>query len=101
MSKIDLRHEDTRTRGQEDTESVRTYVVEGLVKVGAGRWVVWTASGSYAVKDFGHIEEGMLSFTASIDADSEAAAIAEFVGTYFPMSDDGPEVFDEVLIRSS
>ena len=43
----------------------------------------------------------MLSFTASIEADSEAAAIAEFVGTYFPMSDDGPEVFDEVLIRSS
>ena len=53
------------------------------------------------MKDFGHIEEGMLSFTASIDADSEAAAIAEFVGTYFPMSDDGPEVFDEVLIRPS
>ncbi|NKB92691.1 MAG: hypothetical protein GKR85_10550 [Candidatus Nanopelagicales bacterium] len=78
-----------------------SYVVEGLVKVGAGRWVVWTANGSYTVKDFGHIEEGMLSFTASIDADSEAAAIAEFVGTYFPMSDDGPEVFDEVLIRSS
>ncbi len=61
-----------------------TYVVEGLVKVGAGRWVVWTVHGSYAVKDFGHIEEGMLSFAASIDADS-----------------DGPEVFDEVLIRSS
>ncbi len=40
-----------------------TYVVEGLIKVGAGRWVVWTANGSYAVKDFGHIEEGMLSFT--------------------------------------
>ncbi len=78
-----------------------SYVVEGLVKVGAGRWVVWTANGSYKVKDFGHIEEGMLSFTASIDADSEAAAIAEFVGTYFPMSDDGPEVSDEVLIRSS
>jgi hypothetical protein len=78
-----------------------SYVVEGLVKVGAGRWVVWTANGSYKVKDFGHIEEGMLSFTASIDADSEAASIAEFVGTYFPMSDDGPEVFDEVLIRSS
>ena len=78
-----------------------SYVVEGLVKVGAGRWVVWTANGSYKVKDFGHIEEGMLSFTASIDADSEAAAIAEFVDTYFPMSDDGPEVFDEVLIRSS
>ena len=78
-----------------------SYVVEGLVKGGAGRWVVWTANGSYKVKDFGHIEEGMLSFTASIDADSEAAAIAEFVGTYFPMSDDGPEVFDEVLIRSS
>lgn len=78
-----------------------SYVVEGLVKVGAGRWVVWTANGSYKVKDFGHIEEGMLSFTASSDADSEAAAIAEFVGTYFPMSDDGPEVFDEVLIRSS
>ena len=78
-----------------------SYVVEGLVKVGAGRGVVWTANGSYKVKDFGHIEEGMLSFTASIDADSEAAAIAEFVGTYFPMSDDGPEVFDEVLIRSS
>ena len=78
-----------------------SYVVEGLVKVGAGRWVVWTANGSYKVKDVGRIEEGMLSFTASIDADSEAAAIAEFVGTYFPMSDDGPEVFDEVLIRSS
>ena len=78
-----------------------SYVVEGLVKVGAGRWVVWTANGSYKVKDFGHIEEGMLSFTASIDADSAAAAIAEFGGTYFPMSDDGPEVFDEVLIRSS
>ena len=78
-----------------------TNVVEGLVKVGAGRWVVWTVNGSYAVKDFVHIGEGMLSFTESIDADSEAAAIAEFVGTYFPMSDDGPEVFDEVLIRSS
>ena len=78
-----------------------TYVVEGLVKVGAGRWVVWTVHGSYAVKDFGHIEEGMLSFPAAIDGDSEAAAIAEFGATYFPMSDDGPEVFDEVLIRSS
>ena len=78
-----------------------TYVVEGLVKVGAGRWVVWAVHSSYAVKDFGHIEEGMLSFAASIDADSDAAAIAEFVGTYFPMSDDGPEVFDEILIRSS
>ena len=80
---------------------MNTYLVEGLVKVGAGRWVVWTVHGSYAVKDFGHIEEGMLSFSASIDAESEAAAIAEFVGTYFPMSDDGPEVFDEVLIRWS
>ena len=59
---------------------MNTYLVEGLVKVGAGRWVVWTVHGSYAVKDFGHIEEGMLSFTASIDGDSEAAAIAEFVG---------------------
>ena len=76
------------------------YTVQGLVKASPGHWVIWTAQGSYAVKDFGAVGEGMLDFTTTIEADSPAAAIALFVETYFPMSDDGPELFDEVLIRN-
>lgn len=76
------------------------FSVEGLVKVDAGHWVVWSASGALAVEDFGHIGEGMLRFSAIVIAESESEALAEFVSTYFPMSEAGPEVFDEVLIRS-
>jgi hypothetical protein len=75
------------------------YTVQGLVKASSGHWVIWTALGSYAIKDFGVVGEGMLDFTTGIEADSPAEAIAIFVDTYFPMSDDGPEVFDEVVIR--
>jgi len=77
------------------------FTVEGLVKVDAGRWVIWTTHGSHVVKDFGHVGEGMLDYSTTIEADSASQAIAEFIGTYIPMSDDGPEVFDEVLIRSN
>jgi len=41
----------------------------------------------------------MLTYSVEIDAVTDAAAIAEFVSTYFPMNDDGPEVFDEVIAR--
>jgi hypothetical protein len=34
-----------------------------------------------------------------VEAGSEAEAIAVFVSTYFPLSDDGPEVFDEIMVR--
>lgn len=76
-----------------------TYTVQGLVKASSGYWVIWSADGSYAVTDFGKVGEGMLDFTITIDAGSPAEAIARFVDTYFPMSDEGPELFDEVLIR--
>lgn len=76
-----------------------TYTVQGLVKVASGHWVIWTAEGSYAIKDFGEIGEAMLDYSTTIEARSEAEAIATFVSTYFPMSDEGPEVFDEVVIR--
>ena len=76
-----------------------SYTVQGLVKVDAGHWMIWTTEGSYAVRDFGHVSEAMLDFTTTIDAGSAAEAIASFVSTYFPMSDEGPEVFDEVIIR--
>lgn len=76
-----------------------SYAVQGLVKVDPGHWVIWTAKGSYAIRDFGNVGEAMLDFSATIEADSPAQAIALFVSTYFPMSDDGPEVFDEVVIR--
>ena len=75
------------------------YTVQGLVKASSGHWVIWTAVGSYAITDFGQVGEGMLDFTTTIDAGSPAEAIAMFVETYFPMSDEGPELFDEVLIR--
>ena len=76
------------------------FTVEGLIKVDEGHWVIWTSEGSYAVQDFGKVGEGMLSFSVEIEAASESEALADFVATYFPMSDNGPEVFDEVLIRS-
>lgn len=76
-----------------------TYTVQGLIKVDAGHWVIWTSEGSYAIRDFGEVGEVMLDYTTMIEAGSPAEAIAAFVSTYFPMSDDGPEVFDEVIIR--
>ena len=76
------------------------FTVEGLIKVHPGHWVIWTSLGSYAVQDFGEVGEGMLAFSTTVDAASEAEAIATFVSRYFPMSDQGPEVFDEVLVRA-
>ena len=76
-----------------------SFTVEGLIKGYPSRWVIWTTSGSYAVKDFGSVGEGMLNYTSMVEANSEAEAIALFVGTYFPLSEDGPEVFDEVMVR--
>lgn len=76
-----------------------SYTVQGLLKVDPGHWVIWTTEGSYAVRDFGEVGEAMLDYTTTVEAGSPAEAIALFVSTYFPMSDDGPEVFDEVIIR--
>ena len=76
-----------------------SFKVEGLIKGYPSRWVIWTTSGSYAVKDFGSVGEGMLNYTSTVEANSEAEAIALFVGTYFHLSEDGPEVFDEVMVR--
>ena len=78
-----------------------SYTVQGLLKVGSGHWVIWTTDGSYAIRDFGEVGEVMLDYTTALEANSPAEAIALFVSTYFPMSDDGPEVFDEVLIREA
>jgi hypothetical protein len=75
------------------------FTVEGHIKSYPSRWVIWTVIGSCAVKDFGEVGEGMLNYTSVVEAGSEAEAIAVFVSTYFPLSDDGPEVFDEIMVR--
>ncbi len=76
-----------------------SFTVQGLLKVSSGHWVIWTAEGSYAIRDFGQVGEAMLNYSTTIEAGSGAEAIATFVSTYYPMSDEGPEVFDEVVIR--
>jgi hypothetical protein len=35
----------------------------------------------------------------AFEVESKAEAIAVFVNTYFPLSEGGPEVFDEVTVR--
>ena len=35
----------------------------------------------------------------AFEVESKAEAIAVFVSLYFPLSEDGPEVFDEVMVR--
>ena len=43
---------------------------------------------------------GMASFSAqAFEVESKAEAIAFVVNTYFPLSEGGPEVFDEVTVR--
>ncbi len=75
-----------------------SFKVEGLIKGYPSRWVIWTTLGSYAVKDFGSVGEGMLNYASTVEANSEAEAIAVFVSTYFPLSEDGPEVVKQVLL---
>jgi|OM-RGC.v1.029465250 hypothetical protein len=82
-----------------DNLTMALFTVEGLIKGYPSRWVIWTTLGSFAVKDFGSVGEGMLDYTSTVEANSEAEAIALFVSTYFPLSEDGPEVFDEVMVR--
>ena len=82
-----------------DNLTMAIFTVEGLIKGYPSRWVIWTTLGSYAVKDFGSVGEGMLNYASTVEANSEAEAIAVFVSTYFPLSEDGPEVFDEVMVR--
>jgi hypothetical protein len=42
----------------------------------------------------------LASFNAqAFEVESKAEAIAVFVNTYFPLSEGGPEVFDEVTVR--
>lgn len=82
-----------------DNLTMAVFTVEGLIKGYPSRWVIWTTLGSYAVKDLGSVGEGMLNYASTVEANSEAEAIAVFVSTYFPLSEDGPEVFDEVMVR--
>ena len=75
------------------------YTVEGLVLVNGGSWAVWSSGGVVPVQDYGEMGDAMLTFSADIDAQSEAEAVARFISTYFPVSDAGPELFDEVILR--
>ncbi len=75
------------------------FTVEGLIKGYPTRRVIWTVIGACAVKDLGVVDEGMLNYASTVEVESKAEAIAVFVSLYFPLSEDGPEVFDEVMVR--